>query len=226
MSKEALSPPAQVLLLIGPGCPHCAALLEVLSKLVKEGTIARLSIVNVAAQPQEARDLGVRTVPWLRLGDFELEGAHTEGEIRQWLQRLNSKEGRSVYFNDLLLAGKLDKVIDQVRNDADNLRALLLLAADAELDMKVQLGISAVFEELQGDEILQNVVDDLGALIDSDNPRVRADAAHFLALTRSDNAIPYLKRLSRDDNNDVREIASDALDELTPNPASRGTPDN
>lgn len=215
MSEVAASPPASALLLIGPGCPHCAALLEVLSKLVKNGTLARLTIINAAVQPDEARKLGVRSVPWLRLGDFELEGAHTEAEILQWLQRLATKEGRSIYFKELLLGGKLGKAIDECRTKAENLRSLLLLAADVDLDMKVQLGISAVFEDLQGRAILNEVVDDIGALLESDNARVRADAAHFMALTQSKKAIPYLQRLSRDENHDVREIAVEALAETT-----------
>jgi hypothetical protein len=218
MSATSPQNPPQALLLIGPGCPHCAALLEVLNKLVKNGTIARLTIVNVAASPEQARELGVRTVPWLQLGDFELEGAHTEGEIKQWLQRLNSVEGRSVYFNELLQSGKLEKVIEMVRDNADNLRVLLSLTTAAELAMKVQLGVSAVFEDLQGSKVLQQIVADLGALIDSNNARVRADAAHFLSLTQSEQAIPYLKRLSVDENKDVREIAEEALSEIVQAP--------
>jgi hypothetical protein len=218
--------PPQALLLIGPACPHCAALLEVLGKFVKNGAIAQLTVVNVAAMPEPARQLGVRTVPWLRLGEFELEGAHTEGEISQWLQRLNSVEGKSVYLNDLLLAGKLDKAIDLVRSDLGALQSLLLLIADNELDMKVQLGVSAVFEDLQGSDILLEIVDDLGVLSESGHSRVRADVAYFLALTKTGKAIPYLRRLSRDENSDVREIAAEALAELTSSPASHDTPDN
>jgi len=215
MNAPARLKPPQALLLIGPGCPHCSALLDILSKYVKKGFIARLTVVNVAAQPDEARELGVRSVPWLRLGEFELEGAHSEGEIRQWLLRLGSVKGRGAYFKDLLLAGKLGKVIDKGRHDADNLRALLALAADDELDMKVQLGISAVFEDLQGRKIMQEVVDDIGALSEHSNARVRSDAVHFLALTQSEKAIPYLRRLSRDENAAVREIAAEALAEIT-----------
>lgn len=207
------TPTPEALLLIGPGCPHCGALLEVLSKLVKSGAIAQLNVINVAQRPEQARQLGVRSVPWLRLGDFELEGAHSEGEIKQWLERLGSAQGKSAYFNDLLLSGKLEKVITMARSNADNLRALLLLAADSELSMKVQLGISAVFEELHGSERLHEVVDDIGVLAENGDAKVRADAAHFLSLTQSELSIPYLQKLAKDENAEVREIAEEALAE-------------
>ena len=118
----------EALLLIGPACPHCAAMLEVLSGLVKTGAIASLEVVNVAQRPERARALGVRSVPWLRLGEIELQGAHTEGEIKHWLTRLQSTEGKSDYLRDLLQAGKLDKVIDMARDNTENLQALLRLA--------------------------------------------------------------------------------------------------
>ena len=60
MSTVNQSIPPQAVLLIGPGCPHCAALLETLSKFVKSGEIARLTVVNVSAMPEQARELGVR----------------------------------------------------------------------------------------------------------------------------------------------------------------------
>jgi hypothetical protein len=202
------------LLLIGPDCPHCSALLEVLSKLVKSGEIAQLNVINVAQRPQQAKELGVRSVPWLRLGEFELEGAHTEGQIKQWLQRGQSVEGKSEYFKDLLLGGKLDKAIAMARAHPDSLRAMLLLAKDPELSVKVQLGISAVFEELQGSEVLQQVVADMVILAENSSAKVRADAAHFLSLTESQQALPYLQQLAKDDNADVREIAEEAVREL------------
>jgi hypothetical protein len=185
----------------------------VLSKLVKSGAIAQLNIVNVVQRPEQARQLGVRSVPWLRLGEFELEGAHSEGEIKQWLERLGSIQGKSVYLNDLLLSGKLEKVAQMARSNADNLRALLLLAADSELSMKVQLGVSAVFEELQGSDSLHEIVDDIGVLAENSSAKVRADAAHFLSLTQSRQSISYLQQLAKDDNADVREIAEEALAE-------------
>ncbi len=203
----------EALLLIGPGCPHCGALLEVLSRLIKSGAIAQLNVVNVAQRPELARQLGVRSVPWLRLGDFELEGVHSESEIKQWLERLGSVEGISVYLNDLLLSGKLEKVIEMARSNVNNLRALLLLAADSELSMKVQLGISAVFEELQGSDSLHDVINDIGVLAENSSAKVRADAAHFLSLTQSRQSLPYLQQLAKDENAEVREIAEEALAE-------------
>lgn len=214
MKQKTPTDAVDALLLIGPGCPHCAALQEILGKLVKAGDIGQLTIVNVAKHPESAQQFNVRSVPWTKIGLFELEGARTEGEIKLWLQRLNSDEGMQAYVDELLSSGKLDKVIQLVKTAPQQLQVLIALIADPDLNMKVQLGISAVFEELQGSELLQDIVDDLGTLAGNEQAKVRADAAHFLGLSESRKAIPYLEKLSTDENDDVKEVAMEAQDEL------------
>ena len=66
--------PADALLLIATGCNHCPAVLEGLSRLLKQGRIGRLDVVNLAVHPETGQALGVRSVPWTRIGPFELEG--------------------------------------------------------------------------------------------------------------------------------------------------------
>ena len=73
----------QATLLIGPGCPHCATTLAALSELVKKGRLGQLNVINVALEPEAARARGVRSVPWMELGPFELAGAHSEAELVQ-----------------------------------------------------------------------------------------------------------------------------------------------
>ena len=126
--------------------------------------------------------------------------------------------GKSEYLNGLLSSGKLEKVIALAQDNAENLRALLLLAADPELSMKVQLGISAVFEELHGSASLLAVIDDIGALVENPSAKVRADAAHFLSLTESEKSRPYLLKLAKDHDAEVREIAGEGLEECSGNP--------
>ena len=203
--------PVIALLLTTPGCAHCAALKKILDKLVNEDKIDQLDVVDVTKQPDIAGQYGVKSVPWLQLGDFQFRGSMTEKELRQWLDHLNSKQGNSHYIKHLLTNGELNTVIQMVHDSRQDIMDLLPLVQEADLDYKVRLGISAVFEELEGDDKLKNIVDDLGELARHESPRVRSDAAHFLALTHSDNAIPYLQQLAADKNSEVREIAEDAL---------------
>jgi glutaredoxin len=202
---------ANALLLTTPGCVHCAALKKILDKLLDEDVLARLDVIDVSQQPEYAEKYHVKSAPWLKLGNFQFQGKLSEKELRDWVGALNSPQGHAEYLKYVLSNGQLDLVIRMMRNGEQQLPTLLSLIKDTELDYKVRLGISAVFEELEGTNILKSVVDPLGELIRHDSPQVRADTAHFLALTHSYNAIPYLQKLAMDENSEVREIADDAL---------------
>ena len=199
------------LLLTTPGCTHCAALKKILEKLLTEGKLGQLDITDVSEHPEIAGKYGVKSVPWLQLGSFQFQGSLTEKDLRQWIEYCHASDGNTQYMKHLLVHGDLNQVISRVREYPQQIVELLPLVTDAEQDFKVRLGVSAVFEELQGSDILQSNLDELAELAHHGNPQVRADAAHFLALSHSAAALPYLRRLAEDQDREVREIAEEAL---------------
>ncbi len=204
------------LLLLAPGCPHCPAVLEGLSGLVKEGVIGRLEAVNIAVHPDQAAALGVRTVPWTRIGEFELEGVQTPGELRRWAELSGTPRGMPEFFLHLLKNGRRDKVEAMARQQPQRLLALVTLLADAESSMAVRLGIGAVLEEFQGDSIAEVMIPGLGELTQNADALTRADACHYLSLIGGEAIVPYLKDCLADESAEVREIAAEALEEMGP----------
>lgn len=203
------------LLLTAPGCPHCPGMKRVLDELLEEGLISELETVNIAEQPQQAEALGVRSVPWLKLGEFELEGLHSVGELRDWARHATSAEGLEIFFTEQLVSGRLPKVMAMIRQHPEQLDALLRLAADADTELTVRIGISAVVEDLAGSDTLLDYMPALETLAAHPDARVRADACHFLANTRSERAIPPLENLAMDSDLSVRDVAVDSLEELS-----------
>jgi len=187
---------------------------RVLEELLKEGLIGELETVNIAEQPQQAESLGVRSVPWLKLGEFELEGLHSVGELRNWARHAATPGGLGTFFTDQLKSGRLPKVMNMVRQHPEQLDALLQLAADADTELTVRIGISAVIEDFAGSDSLLEYLPALEVLGKHDDPRVRADACHFLAMTHSEQAAPLLETLATDRDRSVREVAIDSLEEL------------
>lgn len=202
------------LLLLAPGCPHCPAVLEGLSGLVKEGVVGRLEAVNIAVHPEQATALGVRTVPWTRIGEFELEGVQTPGELRRWAELAGTPSGMPAFFLHLLKNGRRDKVEAMSRQQPQRLLALVTLLADAESSMAVRLGIGAVLEEFQGDAIAEVMIPGLGELTLQADALTRADACHYLSLIGGEQIVPYLKECLTDENAEVREIAAESLAEM------------
>jgi len=202
------------LLLLAPACPHCPAVLEGLSALVKEGAIGRLEAVNIAVHPKRAEELGVRSVPWFRIGEFELDGAQTPGELRRWAELAGTPQGMPAYFLHLLKNGRHAKVEEMARQEPQRLLALVELLADADASMAVRLGIGAVLEELRPDGLATIMVPGLGELTHHPDPLVRADACHYLSLAGGEEIAPYLRACLDDQDAAVREIVAEILAEL------------
>lgn len=201
------------LLLLAPGCPHCPAVLEGLAALLKEGVIGRLEAVNIAVHPERAAELGARTVPWCRIGEFELEGSQTPGGLRRWAELAGKPGDMQAYFLHLLKNGRRAKVEEMARREPQRLLALVGLLADEEASMAVRLGIGAVLEELQGSGLTAVMVPGLGELTRHADPLTRADACHYLSLIGGAEIIPYLQACVHDEDASVREIAKETLKE-------------
>ena len=208
------TPAPDVLLLLAPGCPHCPAMLESLGGLLKESLIGRLEAVNVAAHPERAAELGARTVPWVRIGPFEFEGALTPGELRRWAQQADSLDGTADYFFKMLKNGRRAKVEEMARQEPLRLHALVRLMKNPDTSMAVRIGIGAVLEELNGSGLTEAIIPDLGALTRDGDSLPRADACHFLSLIGGPEIVPYLRACLDDESREVREIASESLEEL------------
>lgn len=212
LTNEAPAP--DVLLLIGPGCPHCPAVLEGFGELVKQGAIGRLEVVNVAQRPEIAQRLGTRSVPWMRIGSFELTGAQTLGELRRWAELAVGDSGTAAYYSHLLESGELNKALEFIRQQPESLRHLVQLLADAEAPIAVRIGVSVVMEDFQRSPWLEAVIPELEPLTRAQAPYTRADACYYLGLTGSREVIPSIERLLDDANAEVREIAQEALEML------------
>ncbi|MBD3670736.1 MAG: HEAT repeat domain-containing protein [Gammaproteobacteria bacterium] len=203
------------LLLITPTCPHCPAVLQGLTQLLKETRLGTLEVVNINAHPERAEALGVRGVPWMRIGEFELEGSHTPSELKTWVERAGSPSGVADYFTELLDAGQLAKATEQLKQHPEWMTSLIDLVRSGESGISVRLGIGAMFEDLAGSELLKESTEALAGLLDSDNHGVRADAVHYLGLTRNPAALPRIKQALDDAEEEVREIAAETLTELS-----------
>lgn len=208
---NSMNKPADTLLLIAPGCPHCQSVLHSLSDLVKNGAIGRLEVVNIAIHPETARELGTRSVPWTRIGTYELSGNYTAGELADWAKKAASEVASADYMRELLEQQRLDQAIAYIKNHPEPAAQLSALMQDKEGSLGVKFGVGALFEELEGSILLKGMVPMLGELSKSDKANIRGDSAHYLGLSHAAEARDWLLPLLKDSQQDVREIAAESL---------------
>lgn len=211
MVNENSAPDA--LLLMTGGCPHCPAALQALTVLLKEGAIGRLQVINVAVHIEEAEARGVQSVPWIRIGPFEVEGAATPGKLRELAQGVNDDKIFDAWLLDLLKAGKRQKFEALVKQEPQRIHALARMMKNPEASMAIRLGIGAILEEFQGTGYSEPLVAELAELLASDDRLLRADACHFLTLIGTEAIRPHMLACVDDADPEIREMAEEWLAE-------------
>lgn len=205
-------PLPNALLFISPGCPHCPAVLQGLSELIKESLIGKMTVVNVAAHPELAQAHDVRSAPWLRLGPFIFTGAYNAAGLRLWAGHAVSPDGAAHYVEHLLTQGHYQQAATFITEDTQRLKPLLAILADPKASLDIRLGVSALLESHAKN--LHELLPQLAELTRHADHRVRADACHLLGLTASRDALSHIELCRSDVHEEVREIAKDAWVEL------------
>jgi thiol-disulfide isomerase/thioredoxin len=211
--KTGPSPP-DALLLMGTHCPYCPTVLKGLQSLASSGIIGNIETVNIEEQPEIARELGVRSVPWVRIGPFELDGLRSEAELRGWAEKAGTAGGLADWLDELLGSGKLDKVREQLQQDTRVLDALFMLFANPDTGLNTRIGISALIEDLEGSPLLREKIDRLGELSQHPETHIRGDACHYLSLTGSPRARSLIEPLLDDPEPDIRMLAKESIEHL------------
>jgi len=201
-------------MLMGTQCTYCGPMMQALTELMKTGQIAQLRIVNIENDPELATELGVRSVPWLQIGAFELTGSRSKQELLLWLERASSFDGVTDYLEEVLSEGNIKSVNKLIQRHPQTLENVIDLMADPEAKINVRLGVGVIIEELAESEQFKTVVPRLVEYLSSKDARIRGDACHYLSLTKDRSTIPHIKKLLSDESEEVKEIASDSLEEL------------
>jgi hypothetical protein len=207
MVNETEITPPEALLLMGKRCPYCPTVLQALQALAATGTISKLETVVIEDNPE-------RSVPWVRIGPYELAGLRSEQELREWADKAGSEAGMMSYLDELLSSGGINKGMALVRNEPQAIHALLSLFANPDTQLNTRIGISAIMEDLEGSEQLLGVIEQLGKLTTHAEASIRGDACHYLALSGDNKATSFIRPLLEDPDADVREIARESLEQL------------
>ncbi len=203
-----------VLMLMGTQCTYCDAMMQALTALLKNGEFAQLKIVNIEQDMQLASQLGVRSVPWLQIGSFELSGSRTRQELQQWIKRASSVSGLTEYLKEVLSEGDIARAKKLIKNEDKALQSVIHLMADTGAKINIRLGVGVLIEELAEHDVFKPVIPLLIDYLSHSDARVRGDACHYLSLTKDISLLPVIEKLLADESDEVKEIAADSIEDL------------
>lgn len=206
--------PPKALLFIATGCQHCPAVLQALSELVKSAELSQLNIINIEQAPDKADEYQVRSVPWVKIGPFELTGLRSKTELRKWISRIDDADATADYFSELMVTGDIKKVQQILEQSSEEFAALVQLTGDEKTSLSVRIGVGAIIEEFSGRPLLKQYIPAFAELTQHKLARIRSDACYYLGLSHHEDARLHIEALLNDEDAEVREIAEDALEEL------------
>ncbi len=210
--------PPDAIMLLGTHCPHCPAVLKHLSELVKAGDLGRLNIINLEQRPDAAKKYGVRSVPWVKIGKYELTGAQDISALRQRIEWSINDSFLAGEFDYWLSEAQVEKAIEHINKAPESISAIVELLGDPATVLSTRIGIGVIMEEFTGSDMLKKLIPVFGELAKHEDRRIRTDALHYLGLTQSKDAVAvlkhYLDTTDKNDDSETREVAEDSLDEL------------
>jgi len=118
------------------------------------------------------------------------------------------------YIEYLLQNGKLNVALEWIERTNASLSDVLGLIAKADIKINVRIGIGAIMEHFDGSDKIGECIPMMSKLITHDNAELRADIGYYLMLTRDQSVMKLLQVLLSDENEHVREIARESIEEL------------
>lgn len=203
----------QATLLISTDCPHCANMLNSLNQLIKQGELAELHVINLQAAPELAQQFGVRSVPWVKIGNYELSGNQPLAALQQRIQWISQQTELVGEFDYLLSQAQAAKACQLLHEQPEKMAAIMQLLADPATVLSTRIGIGVVMEDFAGSAILRQYIPSFVALLTHQDARIRMDVAHYLSLTEDPAALSALQQHTETDE-EVREVINDSIESL------------
>jgi len=213
-TTDTITAAPDAIMILGTHCSHCPAVLKILSHLLEEGKLGKIQVINLEQHPEEAQQYGVRSVPWVRIGQHELHGAQTRETMLQRIKWAREQATLSNELDYLLAEAQVNTAIEQIKEDNNKLAAIIDLLADPETVLSTRIGIGVVMEEFAGTELLNQHLETLADLANHKDARIRADACHYLSLTENKKALAILEKHTDDPSNEVKEVVADSIEAL------------
>jgi len=201
---------AEIKVFVSPFCPHCAKVIENVNSLAVENPNVKVEIIDVSVYPELAEKYGITSAPTTIINDsVRLIGYVSKEEVVKWIEKAEDKKE---YFVKLIKDGRLDELLDSIRDENDLGVIVDLLAYN---DFMVRLGAMVVLEEVfkSNPSIVKAVKDKIRKLLKHDDKRIVQDVAMLLGEIGDEEDIKFLKDLVKA-GGEVKLSAEEAMEEI------------
>jgi thioredoxin-like negative regulator of GroEL len=206
--------PCDLTVFVAPGCPHCPQAVSAANQVAAITSQVTVTIVDVQASPDLARQKGVKSVPLTVLDDdFFFTGVVSAGQLAGYIVDRGSAGQQALALKTLIEENRLPRAVEQMLSGS-GVKPFLALWEKSVTSLRIGLLMAAeeVLEESAA--ALDAILPGLIAVLGSEDAALRGDTADLLGRIGHSSAIDEIKKLLNDPNQDVAEIAEEVLEEI------------
>lgn len=211
---DGLNSETEITVFIAPTCPHCPAAVKIALDLALESDKVKATIIDSLAFPSLGEKYSLQSVPLTVLpSGFSKIGVIPKAELIGHLRAIGTDDHEKDLFRSLVESGRHEEAAAKVCT-AIGAQTFLEWWKKSVLNERIAL-VLVCEEALERDtRSLDSMVDTLINVTQDEDASLRGDTADLLGRIGHPKALSALKRLCKDENADVREIAEEALEEL------------
>lgn len=212
MPLKNLDDAAELMVFVSAACPHCAEAVRTAHALALASPWITTTVVDAQRYPGLAERYNVRSVPFTLLdGGLGWVGAVSGEElVRQMLSR-GGAEHEVAILASLVDVGRLSELVEWVLA-GPGAEHLATYWGSSSMSQRMAL-LVAVQQVLEANpHALDSVVERLLPGLEAGDPGMRGDSADLLGQIGHAGALPALRKLLVDANEDVAEAAQEAIE--------------
>jgi hypothetical protein len=205
-------PPALMELLIAPTCPNCPSAVAACGRVAVHWPQVSLTVIDVQYFTELAGSC--KSVPTVIIDHARtIVGVPSGEELLQVLKERGEPTHTEKALSSMIEAGRLTEAIPLLVSE-NGLAAIPQLMSDGS--MQQRMGVMLLAEQVleQDQHCLDGAVPPLLLLLEAKDATLRGDTADLLGKIGAPGAREALTRLMHDENEDVQEVAAEALASL------------
>ena len=210
---NALEKPAEIQVFIASTCPHCPQAVRAAHLMALNSKQVTTAVIDVQRFSEFTNTFKIRSVPMIVIdSSLMINEALAPAKLAELVLSRDSADFLEKGLSSLVAFGNIDKAL-KLQLDLSN-GADIFLSAWKKSIMSQRMGMMLMAEQaLEENAVVFNtIVSGLIDVLKTEDVTLRGDTADLLGQVGHPDAIEPLKALLNDDNEDVVEIAKEAIE--------------
>lgn len=209
---HGIEKPAEIYVFIGTACPHCPQAVRAAHLLALKSSNITTSIIDAQRFAEFSDTFKIRSVPMTVIDrSMMINEVIPPDKLAERILSKESNDFQKKALLSLVAFGNIDKAL-QLLVESENGADIFLLSWKKSI-MSQRMGLMLMAEQALDEDgtVFNNIVPGLIDSLNMEDVTLRGDTADLLGQIGHPDAIESLKILLEDENEDVAEIAKEAI---------------